>query len=276
MKEKKLWLRYLFTVTILMVMLLPLPVLAADAEWRMMHGEQDALIIGTVREVTGEGVLVQAEHVILCKEDSTLNRQLPGEEIPEEMEIESVTYDSSYHGRTTPETGDFIVISADRSESKWKQCWLALEVSSTDLTTLETLPKEEMTAKAYAWQLFLRSDGEMNEFSYEGMDLYVNENDESKQVFSWEEYQEDLKKEGGGEMEKHVLEEVPPVPDTENKAVSFSIIGGADGPTSIFLAGKIGNGVKYIAITIGAIIVAAILGAVLIYKKRKKRPEDKK
>lgn len=47
---------------------------------------------------------------------------------------------------------------------------------------------------------------------------------------------------------------------------SVAVIGGADGPTAIFLAGKVGNGTIMGIIAIGIVLVAA---ALYIYKKRK-------
>lgn len=48
---------------------------------------------------------------------------------------------------------------------------------------------------------------------------------------------------------------------------SISIIGGADGPTSVFLAGKVGGASSTITIIIGIIIV--VIG-VLAFTRRKK------
>lgn len=53
----------------------------------------------------------------------------------------------------------------------------------------------------------------------------------------------------------------------EKKAASISIIGGADGPTSIFLAGKVGNEFSIGLIIIG---IALIVVAVLTFLKMKK------
>lgn len=53
-----------------------------------------------------------------------------------------------------------------------------------------------------------------------------------------------------------------------NAAMAVSIIGGADGPTSIFLAGKIGNGFITGIILIGIVLIIA---GVIIYKKFKKK-----
>lgn len=53
---------------------------------------------------------------------------------------------------------------------------------------------------------------------------------------------------------------------TEN-AVAISVIGGADGPTSIFLAGKIGNGFTIPVMMIGVILLLVGVG-IFIIKKR--------
>lgn len=51
-------------------------------------------------------------------------------------------------------------------------------------------------------------------------------------------------------------------------AVAISIIGGADGPTSVFIAGKVGDG-----LILGTIIVGIILTGIgfLIYRKISKK-----
>ena len=49
-------------------------------------------------------------------------------------------------------------------------------------------------------------------------------------------------------------------------ASSVAIIGGADGPTSIFIAGKVGSPL-YAAIAVGVILL--IVGLLLLLKKRK-------
>lgn len=51
-----------------------------------------------------------------------------------------------------------------------------------------------------------------------------------------------------------------------NEKEAIAIIGGADGPTSIFIAGKIGAG----DIILGVLLVVAVVGlAVWLWKRRK-------
>lgn len=51
------------------------------------------------------------------------------------------------------------------------------------------------------------------------------------------------------------------------KQMSVSIIGGADGPTSIFLAGKIGNDFSVAGIVVG-ILLLVIAGFLTLRKKK--------
>lgn len=50
------------------------------------------------------------------------------------------------------------------------------------------------------------------------------------------------------------------------KTVSFSLTGGADGPTSIFLAGKVGNSSFMITVAVGILLL--ISGIFMIAKKK--------
>lgn len=54
------------------------------------------------------------------------------------------------------------------------------------------------------------------------------------------------------------------------KAVTYSVIGRADGPTSIFLAGKIGDSVWWTLMIAGGVIfgLSAALFAFLVRKKK--------
>lgn len=48
---------------------------------------------------------------------------------------------------------------------------------------------------------------------------------------------------------------------------SIAVIGGADGPTSIFVAGKMGNGVP-LSWGIACLVAASILGVIVFRKKK--------
>ena len=51
------------------------------------------------------------------------------------------------------------------------------------------------------------------------------------------------------------------------KQMSVSIIGGADGPTSIFLAGKVGNDFSVAGIVVGILFIV-IAGFLMLRKKK--------
>lgn len=263
-KTKKLWILSVVIMMLLFRFYPPITANAADAEFRMMHGEQDALVVGVIQEVNEKGYLLDVEHIITCKVENTLNRELPMEKIPEEMLIGEIHYAYSYHLKTEPEAGDCVVISVDKKGSKWEQVWLALEVSSVDIATLETAQPENMTNSEYAWQLFIRSDGEMVNFAYDGMDLYAD----GELVFEHLKFHEVLQEASSEETDK----EQTTVQMNDN-AVSVSIIGGADGPTSIFLAGKIGTGFK---MTVAAGILLLAAAVILIAKKIRNKRENEK
>lgn len=53
---------------------------------------------------------------------------------------------------------------------------------------------------------------------------------------------------------------------TKKKAVSIAIIGVADGPTSIFIAGSVGDAQLFV----GAAIVILITAAYLIFRKKRR------
>lgn len=53
----------------------------------------------------------------------------------------------------------------------------------------------------------------------------------------------------------------------EKEQMSVGIIGGADGPTSIFLAGKVGGGISFVFVTIGILLLVM---AILWYVKQRR------
>jgi len=55
---------------------------------------------------------------------------------------------------------------------------------------------------------------------------------------------------------------------TKVRGVTSIVIGGADGPTSVFIAGKVGNGFGLGTIFSGAILIVA--GVFIIIKSKKK------
>lgn len=54
----------------------------------------------------------------------------------------------------------------------------------------------------------------------------------------------------------------------QKEAVAVSVIGGADGPTSIFLAGKVGSGFQLVTYLLGFFVVLLGIGIISYIKNR--------
>ncbi|MEE1086479.1 MAG: sodium ion-translocating decarboxylase subunit beta [Schaedlerella sp.] len=52
------------------------------------------------------------------------------------------------------------------------------------------------------------------------------------------------------------------------ESASVAIIGGADGPTSVFVAGKVGDSVSVVIIAMGIILIA---GGLYVYKRWRRK-----
>ena len=55
----------------------------------------------------------------------------------------------------------------------------------------------------------------------------------------------------------------------EKKSYAVSVIGGADGPTSIFLAGKVGSGFALVTCLLAVLILLLVGGILYIIRKKK-------
>lgn len=138
-----------------------------DANWKMWHGDQDALILGTVSRIDTETITLEVEKRLRPKGIiNDVNRQLPDEEIDDILQIERFdSYQTSYHGKTKPESGDVIIVSLDAGDTCWKVNWPPFEVSGSDHNSLEFLSSFDETPESFAWATFVRTDGQINDFT---------------------------------------------------------------------------------------------------------------
>lgn len=143
---------------------------AHDAEYGMMNGEQDGLLLGTVEEA-GEDWAVLKDVKALPSGDKGgfLERQLPPEEVPERLKVTGLRpYGISYSGAERPQAGQYMLVSADRQENgDWKALWPPYEVSSPDPDALEFQPEGEKTLQGFAWEWFVHTGGAEHNFSYD-------------------------------------------------------------------------------------------------------------
>ncbi|MBR5799909.1 MAG: hypothetical protein IKY23_07580 [Lachnospiraceae bacterium] len=289
-KRMKIHIPLLMIITMLASLLVPGTAHAADAEWRMMHGEQDALVLGTITEETEDGFRVEVVEALWCKQDAVKGRMLPLEDVPGEMIVSIRTeYQYSYHGKTIPEVGDHIFISVDKKGDVWEQGWLVMEGSCADSATVEFATPENMSNSEYAWQLFVNSGGEKTNFAYEGEDILysdgeiVFEADKHREEFVEQEssaHEETIsemviEEDGRGELveEETEIGEVAEIPIMETDSATTAIIGGADGPTSVFIAGKLGSGVRTAGLIVGVLVVAGLIAGGIILGKKLNRKD---
>lgn len=180
-------------LSLLLCLVFTITSLAHDAEYGMWHGEQDALIIGTIEEIDGTLCRVTVNHAFTCgpegAEKHVIDHMLPVDEIPDSLTADLTGYDgqihsyvSSYHGKARPERGDIVLLSLDKKDSVWDAVWPPCEVSGADPGTLELLPDKEKNGTAAAWEVFIRSDGAINDFKSIENDMiiaYVRQEDGS-------------------------------------------------------------------------------------------------
>lgn len=171
-------------LSLLLCLAFTLTVLAHDAEYGMWHGEQNALIIGTIEEIDGTLCRVTVNHAFTCGPDgaekTVIDRMLPVDEIPASLTADLTGYDGqifsyliSYHGKIRPEKGDFVLLSLDKKGDIWDAVWGPYEVSGTDPETLELLPEKDKGGTAAAWEVFIHSYGAVNDFKSIESDMIV-------------------------------------------------------------------------------------------------------
>lgn len=174
------------TFFLLLFVIFPLTSLAHDIEWGIRHGEQNALIIGTIEEKVGNVCSITVHHKLSCGPEegqkNTIDRMLPVDEIPHSLTADMTGYKSeifsysiSYHGKEKPEKGDIVLLSLDKKGEIWEAVWPPYELSGKDPQTLELLPEKDKTGAAASWEIFIRSGGRINEFSFSGGDVVLGE-----------------------------------------------------------------------------------------------------
>ena len=181
-----------FTALVAAAMILAaFPAYAHDIEWGIRHGEQDALVLGTVKEAGDDWVLLEDVIPLPSDNTTTIYRQLEPDQIPETMKVTNVQpYAMSYNNKSRPENGDHMMVSADRDGNQWKALYRPYEVSSMDTATLEFLPEERKTGDSAAWDAFVNSGGAYSEFAFGDGKVYVQtkgEDGTEKKVVLFEE-----------------------------------------------------------------------------------------
>ena len=156
MKKRRLC-GLILCAAVLMVLSVSISVWGADGMWRMMHGEEDALILGTIQSIDEDYFTVAVEERLSCVSGNARYRMLSGEEIPDTIRIKNDKishYSLPYYHveRKTgsgdlwygmkAETGDHILIPVNRDGADWKTFEfgnMMYKVDSTDPKTMKVV-----------------------------------------------------------------------------------------------------------------------------------------
>jgi len=242
----------------------------ADAEFRCWYGQQHALVLGTVTNVDQALYTIQVAEVLPCAKLNDHHRwddynMLPLEQVPSEILVE--LKDPKYNILSDScRLGDKIVVSLVKKSKEphpliWRRMWHLLRVSDTDKDELRIICDDDSKQDAVAWAIFIQSgagkvvqgfgdnyltfpDGEQMEITKRVKEIYtISESDFG--TIDAEEYS---------------------LLSSFDKIASIGIIGGADGPTAIFIAKK-----SLLPTVVFIVVIITLAICLLLYWKRKKK-----
>lgn len=259
-------------LVLLGLLLLNTGVYAADALYRFMHNDHDALIIGEITSADENAITVRVEKNIISSKDlnaAAAKKQLKPDVARVEAPLE-YSLAGNPDGRVIkPSVGDYVLLSLNKHGSIFKVAWGAYKVDSLDYRSLSVVLPEgsdiwsEMDAAAI--KAFVNSNGKITEFSFDGDTKTVRAGEEQTVIFD------------GADMEEDIIPDVTQDPsqgiNKKSGASSVGIIGGADGPTSIYVSGS--PAAPIISIAISAAVIFAIAFA-MVYAARSMIKKNRK
>jgi len=264
--------RRLIIIIFVCCLVLTTGVYAADAQYRFMHNDHDTLIIGEIISIEEDDTIIRVEKHIVSVKD--LNANSPKKQLkPKEVNIISpfgynFFYDEDGSSMIGPSVGDYVLVSLIKSGSGFKVAWGAYKVDSLDYRNLSVVLPEESSIwarmEAAAIKAFVNSDGKVTEFSFDG-DRKIVRSGESIIFNGSNEYETDA-------IPENIVNTYKEGYNDESKS-SLGIIGGADGPTAVFISGSPWT-VLIITIFIAAVLIITI-GFTAGYLVRKRRERKK-
>ncbi|GAW91395.1 hypothetical protein [Calderihabitans maritimus] len=123
-------------------------VLAGDVLHRLTHGDQYALILGSVLEVNEGEIEVEVKKI------------LSGRKTPSRVAVELGNYPLTFDLKR----GDHVIISVDRFNKQFTVKWGIFKVSSDDYSTLEIIDSDLYPGDLAALQHYINSGGNDNDF----------------------------------------------------------------------------------------------------------------
>ena len=169
-------------IVLILVLAIPMTTFGADALYRFMHNDHDALVIAEVIEIDSEQIIFRVEKSIVSDKDLNMYSKTKQQKFDEFTMYRKVLSNISLYGDISNEDnfikeGDSYIISLNKKLSNFEVAWGAYKVSSLDYKTLDIIyPKnapEWRIMEATAIKYFVNSDGKKTEFSFNGSENTV-------------------------------------------------------------------------------------------------------
>lgn len=194
----------LLIFSIILTLSLPITVFAADNLYRLMHNDQQALVIAEVVESNDELTKFQVKKSIVSEQDLNISSKI------EQLELDSFTLRNEdlspikfYENVETKDAynqGDIYLISLNEKEDGYEIAWGIYELSSSDYESLDVLhPKNSpqwRIMEAMAIKEFVNTDGRKSEFTFDGDNKTLKSGDrviyDGKSVDTEEEKMKDI------------------------------------------------------------------------------------
>lgn len=170
------------------ILLIPMVVFGADALYRLMHNNQDALVIGEITKVNDNSLEFKVKKSIISGKDLNENSKLKQLDIDEfklgNKELIRLHFFDNVENENEKEffkEGDFYLISLNKKMTGYEIAWGMYKLSSSDYKTLDVLygknPSQWEIMEAMAIKEFVNSDGQENQFSFHGKDNTLKSGD---------------------------------------------------------------------------------------------------
>lgn len=166
----------ILTIVIIVQLVLVTISNAADGQYRFMHNDHDALVIGKISEINGGSTTIEVTTRIISSKD--LNRNDP----KKQLDLKTVTVkgleqymyfnDSGPQNIFNPKVGDFILVSIVKNVFSFKVSWGAYLVNSLDYKSLSVMipsdSSEGIKMDVASINAFVNSNGNLTEFFFDG------------------------------------------------------------------------------------------------------------